>query len=260
MGDVRKTAFALVFFAVLAGLAPAGPAQAAGEAVAPPALDWSFGGIFGTYDRAAVQRGFQVYKEVCSSCHAMNLLSYRNLNDIGFNEDEVRAIAAGYVVTDGPDENGEMFERPAIATDRFASPFANENAARAANNGAYPLDLSVIAKARAGGPDYIAGLLTGYVDPPDDVTLMAGMYYNLYFPGHQIAMPPFLQDGIVDYAGEGTPETIEQYARDISTFLMWAAEPHLEDRKEMGAKVILFLIVFTGLMYAVKRKIWADVH
>jgi ubiquinol-cytochrome c reductase cytochrome c1 subunit len=189
----------------------------------------------------------------------MNLLAYRNLTDLGFSEDEVSAIAAQYRVTDGPDDTGEMFERPGRASDRFVDPFANEQAARAANNGALPPDLSVITKARGGGPDYIYGLLTGYEEPPPGVELMAGMHYNEYFPGHQIAMPNMLSPGLVQYA-DGTEATVEQMSWDVTQFLTWAAEPHMESRKEMGVQVILFLIVFTGLMYAVKRKLWADVH
>ena len=246
---------------VVAGLLalPAGQAGAAGEAPKPPAQQWSFDGIFGTWDLASLQRGFQVYKEVCAACHGMRLLSYRNLADIGFSEDEVRAIAAQYFITDGPDEFGDMFEREGRPSDRFASPFPNEQAARAANNGAYPKDLSVIAKARAGGPDYLHALLTGYREPPADTEMSPGMFYNEYFPGHQMAMPEVLFEESVSYA-DGSPMTVEQYAYDVSNFLMWAAEPTLEERKRMGIKVILFLIVFTALMYAVKRKVWADVH
>jgi len=225
----------------------------------PPNQDWPFEGIFGTFDRASMQRGFQVYKEVCSGCHGMNLLAYRNLTDLGFSEDEVTAIAAQYRVTDGPDDTGEMFERPGRPSDIFVDPFANEQAARAANNGALPPDLSVITKARGGGPDYIYGILTGYEEPPPGVELMAGMHYNEYFPGHQIAMPNLLSPGLVQYA-DGTEATVQQMSWDVVQFLTWAAEPHMEERKEMGVQVILFLIVFTGLMYAVKRKLWADVH
>lgn len=254
---MRAMKTAALALAAVVGLA--GNALAAGEAPVPPAQDWSFNGIFGTFDRAALQRGFQVYKEVCSGCHSMNLLAYRNLHDLGFNEEEVAAIAAQYRVTDGPDDTGAMFERPGRPTDTFVSPFANEQAARAANNGALPPDLSVITKARGGGPDYIYGLLTGYEEPPPGVQLMAGMHYNEYFPGHQIAMPNMLSPGLVEYA-DGTEATSEQMAWDVVTFLTWAAEPHMETRKEMGVQVILFLIVFTGLMYAVKRKLWADVH
>ncbi|MBC7136563.1 MAG: cytochrome c1 [Oceanibaculum nanhaiense] len=235
---------------------PAGANAAAGVAV--PSQEWSFSGIFGTFDRAAAQRGFQVYKEVCSTCHGAYHLSYRNLVDLGFNEAEVKAIAAGYTVTDGPNDDGEMFERPAEPSDKFARPFPNEKAARFANGGAYPPDLSLIVKARPGGADYLYALLTGYQEAPAGVELMEGMNYNAYFPGHQIAMAqPIYPDGVT-YA-DGTAATIEQQARDISTFLAWAAEPEMERRKQMGISVMLFLIVLTGLAYGSMRKIWADV-
>jgi len=232
-------------------------ARAAGEAIALPDTRFSFDGIFGTFDRASAQRGFQVYKEVCSACHAMRLLSYRNLLEIGLSEEQVRRIAADFQVSDLNDE-GQAIERPARLSDRFRSPFPNERAARAANNGAYPLDLSVIAKARANGHDYLYALLTGYRDPPPDFQLQDGMYYNAYYPGHQIAMPQILNDGQVEFA-DGTDATISQMARDVTTFLAWAAEPELETRRQMGIRVLIFLTVLGGLTYAVKRKIWADV-
>jgi ubiquinol-cytochrome c reductase cytochrome c1 subunit len=234
------------------------PARAAGEAIAIPETRFSFEGLFGTFDRASAQRGFQVYKEVCSACHSMRLLSYRNLLEIGLTEDQARAIAAQFQVMDGPNDQGEMFERPARLSDRFRRPFANDNAARAANNGALPPDLSVMVKARENGADYIHALLTGYKDPPEGFQLMDGMNYNAYFPGHQIAMPNVLNPGQVEFA-DGTEATVEQMARDVTTFLAWAAEPELEQRRRMGVRIILFLIVLGGLTYAVKRRIWADV-
>lgn len=237
----------------------AGTAFAAGEEVVPPSRDWNHGGIFGTFDRGALQRGFQVYQEVCAACHSLNLISYRNLQALGFNEAEVQAIAAQYQVTDGPNDEGEMFERAALPSDRFHNPFPNEQAARVANGGALPPDLSLMAKARPHGEDYIAALLTGYEEPPAGVDIMEGMYYNVYFPGQQLAMPSVLSDGQLTYA-DGTEATVEQMAMDVSTFLTWTAEPHLEVRKRTGVMVILFLLVFSGLMYAVKRKVWADVH
>ncbi|WP_207483356.1 cytochrome c1 [Arenibaculum pallidiluteum] len=235
-----------------------GSARAA-EAVHLPEVSFSHEGIFGTFDRGSAQRGFQVYKEVCAACHSMRLVSYRNLAELGFNEDEVKAIAAQYEVTAGPNDQGEMFQRPAVAADRFKSPFPNDQAARASNNGALPPDLSLMAKARVGGEKYIYGLLTGYEEAPAEVTVPDGQYYNKYFPGHLLGMPPILQPDGVTYA-DGTPATVEQMAHDVATFLTWAAEPNLEARKQMGIKVILFLLVFTGMMYAVKRKVWADVH
>ena len=248
-------------FAVIGGLLAAmpTPARAAGEVIAIPNTRFSFDGVFGTYDRASAQRGFQVYKEVCAACHAMRLMSYRNLRDLGLTEQQVAAIASQFQVQDGPNDEGQMFERAGRPSDRFRSPFANPQAARAANNGALPPDLSVIAKARAGGADYLYALLTGYGDPPAGVTVMEGMNYNRYFPGHQIAMAAPLNEGQVEFS-DGTPSTLENMARDVSTFLQWAAEPELEERRAMGIKIILFLTVLAGLAYAVKRKIWADVH
>lgn len=243
---------------VAASLFVAGPALAAGEAPAIPDTRFSFDGLFGTFDRASAQRGFQVYKEVCSACHSMRLLSYRNLMDIGLSEAEVRAIAATFQVTDGPNDEGAMFERPARLSDRFRRPFANDQAARAANNGAMPPDLSVIVKARAGGADYIHALLIGYQDPPAGVTVMEGMHYNAYYPGHQIAMPSVLNDGQIEFA-DRTNASVDQMARDVSTFLAWAAEPELERRKQMGVKILIFLAILGGLAYATKRRIWADI-
>ena len=254
---MRRPLLALLT-AALIGSAAGGTALAA-EAPTPPELHWSFQGIFGTYDRAALARGFQVYKEICSACHSMNLMHYRNLQDIGFSEDQVKQIAASVQVTDGPNDAGDMFERPGRPSDTFKPPFANENAARAANNGALPPDLSLIVKARKGGPDYVDGILTGFSDPPADMKMAQGMYYNKYFPGHQIAMPPPLSDGAVTYP-DGTKATVDQMASDVSNFLAWASEPKLEERHFIGVKSVLFLIVLTVLLYGAKRKIWAAVH
>ena len=242
---------------VFAGL-QAGAALAA-EGKALPARDWSFSGIFGRFDQGAMQRGFQVYREVCSGCHALRLIAFRNLEALGYGEDEIKAIAAEYTIEDGPDEEGEMFERPGLPADRIPSPFANTKAAAAANNGAVPPDLSLMIKARNGGADYLHALLTGYVDPPDDVEVLDVQNYNLYFPGNLIAMAPPLLEDAVEY-GDGTPATVEQMASDIVNFLAWAAEPTMEERKRMGIKVILFLLAFTGVLYAAKRKVWADLH
>ena len=245
----------------LAGLLAfaSGPALAAAGAK-PEARDWSFHGMFGTYDRGALQRGFQIYREVCAACHSMSLVAYRNLTGIGLSEDQIKAVAAEYEVTDGPNEEGEMYSRPAKPSDRFVAPFANDNAARASNNGALPPDLSLMAKARKGGPDYLYALLTGYKEEsPEGVTLMEGMQYNLYFTGNQIAMAPPLADDAVEYQ-DGTKPTLAQLAQDVTTFLNWAAEPELEERKRMGIKVLLFLIVLTAMMYALKRQVWRDQH
>lgn len=234
------------------------PARAA-EKAEVASHDWSFGGLFGTFDRQALRRGLQVYREVCATCHSLDLLAYRNLADIGFSEDEVKAIAAQYSVLDGPNEEGEMYQRPAGPADRFVAPFPNAQAARVANAGALPPDLSVITKARKGGPDYVYAMLTGYQDPPEGLELMGGTFYNTAFPGNQIAMPPALFEGSIAYA-DGTPATVEQMAEDMVTFLAWAGEPTMEARKRLGVKVMLFLIVFTALLYAVKREVWKDLH
>lgn len=255
---MRKIVTGFAIGALLASVA-AMPASAATGTSAPPSLSWSFDGPFGTFDRGALQRGFQVYKEVCAACHSMRLLSYRNLREIGFSEAAVKAIAAEVQVTDGPNDDGEMFERPGVPSDRFKSPFPNDKAARVANNGSLPPDLSLIAKARKGGPDYLHAVVTGYDDPPSGFQLADGMNYNKYFPGHQIAMAAPLSDDRVEYA-DGTKATVDQMARDVSEFLMWAAEPKLEDRKRLGLKVVLFLLVLTGLFYAAKRKVWSDLH
>jgi ubiquinol-cytochrome c reductase cytochrome c1 subunit len=213
----------------------------------------------GTFDRAAAQRGFQVYREVCSACHSVDYLAFRNLTALGFSADEVAAVAAEYTVTDGPDDTGEMFERPARPADPIPPPYPNPEAARAANGGALPPDLSLITKARAGGADYVYSLMVGYGEAPAGEAPREGLNYNNYFPGHWIAMPPPLSDGQVSYT-DGTEATVPQMAEDVATFLTWAGEPTLEQRKQSGLKVMLFLIVLTGLTYATMRKVWADAH
>ena len=243
--------------AVLIGL-QAGAALAA-EDEGPPARDWSFSGIFGQFDRGALQRGLQVYREVCSGCHGLRFIAFRNLEALGYGEDEIKAIAAEYSIVDGPDDEGEMFERPGRPSDRFPLPFPNDKAAAAANNGAVPPDLSLMVKARTGGADYVHGLLMGYAEPPEGLEVFEGQNYNLYFPGNMTAMAEPLFEDAVEY-GDGTPATAEQMATDLSTFLAWAAEPEMEERKSMGIGVMLFLLVFTGVLYAVKRKVWADLH
>lgn len=239
-------------------LAPAAYAQGH-EAVRGPAQKWSFDGLFGTFDRASAQRGFQVYKEVCSNCHGMKEMYYRNLTGIGLSEEQVKAVAGAVEVPAGTDDSGNAVERPAVPSDHFRSPYANDKAARAANGGALPPDQSLIIKAREDGPNYVHALLNGYEDAPAGVTVGAGQYYNKYFPGGQLAMPQPLQDGAVTYA-DGTPNTVDQMSRDVVQFLTWAANPELEQRKRMGVKVVLFLTLMTGLTYAVKKKIWKDVH
>ncbi len=251
---MRNTVFAAAVLAAVSGSA------LAAEMPKAPSQDWSFDGLFGTFDRASTQRGFQVYKQVCSNCHSLQFVAYRNLEALGFTPDQVQAIASEYEVQDCCTDDGEPFDRPAKPSDRFVSPFPNEQAARSANNGALPPDLSLITRARVGGPNYLFALLTGYQEePPEGVELMEGMHYNSYFPGHQIAMAQPLWGDDVEFA-DGTEATIEQQAKDVTSFLAWAASPELEARKRMGVKVLLFLIVFTGMLYAVKRKIWSDQH
>ncbi|HWM31304.1 MAG TPA: cytochrome c1 [Methyloceanibacter sp.] len=223
---------------------------------------WTFAPPFGTFDNAQLQRGYHVYRDVCAQCHSLRLLSYRNLGEPGgpeFSAKAVEALAAQAQITDGPDDKGQMFQRPGRPSDRFRSPFANDQAARMANNGALPPDLSVMAKARPGGPDYIYALLTGYRDPPEGFTLAPGMHYNEAFPGHQIAMPGLLRDGMVGYT-DGTERTLDNYAKDVSTFLMWTAEPKLEERHKVGTRVMVFLLVFAVIMYLAKRAVWAPLH
>jgi ubiquinol-cytochrome c reductase cytochrome c1 subunit len=253
-------------FSLIAGLALATPAFAQ-EADTPalPHPGWSFDGPFGTYDRAALQRGFQIYTEVCSNCHSLNLVTYDDLGPngpgggLGYTEDQVKAIAAQKQVTDGPNDQGEMFQRPGRPADHFVPPFPNDQANRAAHNGALPPDQSLIIKAREGGADYVYGILTGFKTAPAGETMPDNSYYDVYFPGHHIAMPPPLSDDIVTY-GDGTKATVAQEAHDVVTFLAWASEPTMEERKRTGAKVLIFLLVLTGILYAAKRKIWANVH
>lgn len=300
--------------------------HAAGGGLKAPNQEWSFQGIFGTYDQAALQRGFQVYKNVCAACHGLSRIAFRNLEDLGYNEDEIKALASEYEVTDGPNEEGDMFDRTAIPADRWPSPFPNKQAAQFANGGAYPLDLSLITKARAGGgdsairvsmlqptgfpigADYVYALLTNYegnvsesvletvfdlvyqervhayeialkayeekieagkeaekpevpeaVTSIEDIGLQDTANFNAYYPGYGLAMAAPLYEDAVEYA-DGTPATVSQMAHDVATFLTWTAEPELNERKNMGLKVILFLIVFTAMLYALKRKIWADLH
>lgn len=275
--------------ALVAGMAFAqAPALAAGGTEHPPGQKWSFSGPFGTYDRAQLQRGFKVFKEVCSACHSLEKIAFRNLSEAGgpgFTEGQVKTLAAEYKVKDGPNEQGEMFERPGRPSDRFPKPFANDEAAKAANNGAVPPDFSVIAKARTyergfpmwlidivtqyqeQGVDYITAILIGYEDAPKGVTVEPGLNYNRYFPGNKIAMAnPLI--AVLDDNGkpndpnfytDGTPVTRDQVAKDISAFLMWAAEPKLEERKQTGAKVILWLMLLAGMLYFTKKRIWANI-
>ena len=229
----------------------------AGEKLDYPKLDWSFLGLTGTFDRASQQRGLQVYKEVCSGCHGLRLLAYRNLKAIGYNDDEIKAFASENSVNSFNDD-GEVVEREARASDKFVSPYPNEQAARAANGGAYPPDLSLIIKARSDGANYLHALLTGYVDAPAEQKVPDGMYFNKYYPGKLIGMPqPLYEDG-VEYA-DGTKATPDQMAKDVTAFLAWASEPEMEDRKRLGISVILFLLVLTILSYLAMKQIWAPI-
>jgi len=221
--------------------------------------NWSFEGVFGTFDRASLQRGYQVYQEVCSGCHSVQHLSYRNLSEKGgpeFSIDEAKAIAAQFDVTDGPNEDGEMFTRPGRLSDKFVSPYSNVKAAAAANGGAYPPDMSVLAKARKGGADYIYSLLMGYEEVPAGYELDDGVYYNKYMPGHKIKMAEPISDGAVEYV-DGTEVTKAQIAKDVTTFLVWAADPHLEARHKMGFKIFFYLIILLTLVYLSKQKVWS---
>ena len=224
-------------------------------------IDWSFKGVTGKFDRASLQRGYQVYTEVCASCHSMNLVSYRNLGEPGgpeFSVEQVKAIAANFEVEDGPNSDGEMFTRPGRPSDKFVSPYPNVQAATAANGGAYPPDMSVLVKARKGGSDYIYSVLMGYEDPPAGFELEDGVYYNKYMDGQKIKMSNPLSEGIVTYA-DGTQASQAQMAKDVTTFLTWTAEPHLETRHKMGVKVIIFLTIFTLLVYLSMRRIWSRI-
>jgi ubiquinol-cytochrome c reductase cytochrome c1 subunit len=269
----------ITVFALAASLA-ATAVQTASAEDAPPRQKWSFSGPFGIYDPAQLQRGFQIYKEVCSTCHSIKLLAFRNLADPGgpaFTEAQATAVASSYQVTDGPNDQGQMFQRPGTLADHFPPPFPNDQAARAALGGKLPPDMSVLAKARShewgfpqfvidafidyqeDGPDYIHAILNGYTDPPAGFALAPGTQYNKYFAGGAIGMPKPLTDGQVQYT-DGTPTTVDQYGRDVAAFLMWAAEPTLDARKRLGFQVMLFLIVLTGLLYFTKKKVWHDVH
>tara|TARA_B100000029_G_scaffold221450_1_gene219138 strand:- start:20 stop:880 length:861 start_codon:yes stop_codon:yes gene_type:complete len=220
---------------------------------------WSFKGIFGTFDRASLQRGYQVYQEVCAGCHSVQHLSYRNLYEKGgpeFSVEEAKAIAAQFEIEDGPNSDGEMFMRPARLSDQFVKPYPNTQASIAANGGAYPPDMSVLVKARAGGADYIYSLLMGYEEAPAGFELNDGVYYNKYMPGNKIKMSAPISDGLVEYS-DGTQATSEQMAKDVTSFLVWASEPHLESQHRMGFKAIFYLIVLLSLVYLSKQKVWS---
>ncbi len=285
ISGVRKAlGIAAIASAVMAAAPFTTQVLAAGDAPHIDRQKWTFGGFFGYYDKQQLQRGYQVYKEVCASCHGLKYLSYRNLGQEGgpqFSEAAVKALAKEAEVQDGPNEEGEMFARPGKPSDRFVSPFPNAQAARAANGGAFPPDLSIIAKARTihtptgymepvhwlkdivtgyqeGGPDYLYALLTGYGEAPAKVKLGEGMNYNKYFPGQQIAMAAPLSDDAVEYS-DGSPQTTAQYAKDVTAFLMWAADPTLQERKQLGFRVMIYLLIFALILYLAKKSAWRRV-
>jgi ubiquinol-cytochrome c reductase cytochrome b/c1 subunit len=260
---------ALLSLGVLS-LAAAARAQTAPTTRPPKDVSWSFQGPLGTYDPAALQRGFQVYKEVCSACHSLNRVAFHNLSDPGgpdFTVEQVKAIAASYKVPAPPNDKGELFDssgtrltRAATPADHFPPPFPNEEAARAANNGALPPDLSLIVKARAGGPAYVYSIITGFHEqPPAWFKVLPNKYYNPYFSGWNISMPPPLAKGSVTFS-DGTPDTVDQEAHDVVTFLSWASEPKMDERKQMGLDVMAFLVAFSGLLFLSYRRIWRDAH
>ena len=231
------------------------------ESIDPIKVNWSFKELTGKFDRASLQRGFQVYKEVCASCHSMQYLSYRNLGEPGgpeFTQEEVKAIAASVEIEDGPDSQGEMFTRPGKPSDKFKSPYPNVEASTVANGGAYPPDMSVLVKARPGGADYMYSVLMGYEEPPAGMKLDDGVYYNKYMIGQKIKMASPLLEGIVEYS-DGTKASVDQMAKDVTTFLAWAAEPELEVRHKLGIKVIIYLLLLTILVYLSMKKIWSRI-
>ncbi|TAE82608.1 MAG: cytochrome c1 [Alphaproteobacteria bacterium] len=248
-----------LYTALFCGIFAASSALAGGDAKHPIQQTWSFDGMLGVVDKPSAQRGFQVYKEVCASCHSLSRISFRNLHDLGFSEAEVKALASSYEVQDGPNDDGEMFMRPGRPSDKLPSPYANEKQGRSLNNGAYPPDLSLMVKARPDGANYLYSLLTGYEDAPADVALLEGQHYNPYYAGQKIAMPKPLSDGQVQYM-DNTEASVDQMSKDVVYFLQWAAEPEMEARKRLGLKMLSFVGIMTIIFYLTKRKIWSDLH
>mmetsp|Transcript_9894 Transcript_9894/g.45063 ORF Transcript_9894/g.45063 Transcript_9894/m.45063 type:complete len:297 (-) Transcript_9894:14418-15308(-) len=244
--------------AALLGLAGVAHADEAEHGLHSAAYPWPHEGMFDSYDHASIRRGHQVYQQVCAACHSLNLVAYRNLVGVCYTEDEVKAMAEEIEVTDGPDDTGEMFDRPGKLSDRLPAPYANEEGARYANNGAYPPDLSLITKARHDGQNYVFSLLLGYREPPAGVSVREGLHYNPYFPGGAIAMPKMLVDGGVEY-DDDTPATETQMAKDVTTFLAWAAEPEADDRKLMGAKFMFALSLVAVQAVYYKRWMWSPI-
>jgi ubiquinol-cytochrome c reductase cytochrome c1 subunit len=272
-------------FAALGLVLLAGPALAATTQEEPKHVEWSFDGPFGKFDKEQVQRGYKVYREVCSACHSMNLMYFRNLGQKGgpFYDPKypnpndnpyVKSLAHDIQVKDIDPDTGDPISRPAMPADKFPAPFPNEPAARASNGGALPPDLSVITKAREGGPDYIYSLLTGFKAAPHGMAMPAGKYYDPFFPGDMtsswsgpkdkvpeggaIGMPPPLADGKVTF-DDGKPSTVKQEATDVAAFLAWAADPKAEERKAFGFGAMIYLLIFSGLLYASYRRIWRNV-
>ena len=254
---VKYLVFFLIFYLLIGK-----SANAAGEKQTLLKQDWTFQSFFGKFDRASLQRGYQVYTEVCASCHSMKYLSYRNLYEKGgpeFSKEQAKAIAANFEVTDGPNSDGEMFTRPGKLSDKFVMPYANDEEAKLSNGGAYPPDMSVLLKARAGGADYIYSVLLGYEDPPEGMKLDDGVYYNKYMYGNKIKMPQQLYEDLVTDS-DGTPATPEQMAKDVTTFMAWTAEPKLEERHKFGFRAIIYLIILTILVYFSMKKIWSRIE
>ncbi len=284
MNTMKFLISGIIGIALLFGLAITGAANASEEGATPhyplkhsKHVHWSFGGPFGHWDQGQLQRGLKVYTEVCAACHGLKLVSYRSLADLGYSEEQIKAYAAEFEVQDGPNDEGEMFDRPARPSDLFVGSYANVEEAKSANNGAEPPDFSLLAKARAplrgfptfvfdvftmygeNGPDYIYSRLTGYEDAPAGVEVPEGGNYNPYFvAGDNLAMASPLEDDQVDY-DDGSPQTVDQYSKDVAAFMMWAAEPQLVTRKAMGFKVMIFLFIFVGLLYLTKKRIWSSV-
>ena len=258
---VFLTAFLIIFFLSVNVTF----VEASSGTLQPEEQSWTTNGLFGFFDRKQLKRGWQVYNEVCASCHSVRLIYYRNLSEIGFSSDEIKKIIADVEVPAGPNEDGEthadgeLLMRPAKPFDKIISPYPNDLAARAANAGALPPDLSLMTKARKNGANYLHALLTGFKDAPANFEVSEDMNYNPYFPGFQIAMVAPLSDEGVEYS-DGTKATVEQMSKDVTAFLIWTAEPELEERKRLGLKVMLFLLVFSAMLYAVKRQVWAKLH
>ena len=256
---VGLTFVGALFFAFIAPRETPSPDLVAKYHLHPKEVAWRNDGVFGTFDRGQLQRGFKVYSEVCSACHSLHRIAFRNLGALGFSPAEVKAIAKAHEVPSLDPATGEPATRPALPSDNFWGPFANDIQARAANNNALPPDLSLITKAREEGPRYVYSLLTGYKDAPGDWKVPDGLYYNPYFKSLNVAMPPPLaQDGQVEYT-DGTKSTVDQNARDVAAFLTWAAEPSLEARRRIGVATVIFLLVLTGLSYLAYRRVWGDI-